>query len=158
MRFFTAEWIQGDLDGTEAESMPARYARHLEAIAAEVRYPARCLLTGPDMHDAIIHQCTRTSGDFTIAAVGGDRQMGYFEIDIHFRDVHPTSVLPALGRAQNVEVRYDEYDIFDRANGLVQYSFVTPRSKEYCIVFRNADFEVRGSTESEYLGLKRTLV
>ena len=155
MRYFTQEWIFGNLSEQASKAISEGYLRHLNELLADMKYPSRSLMAGIDFHDAVIFGCVREDNEVVVKAINGENRLGYFITEVRYWGVQDNSVLPTLKDQEVVEVLYDEYDFVDEAKSVVRYNFIISDKREYSILFGNLEFSIARSTGERYLSLRR---
>jgi len=109
MKFFTREWVDGDMSDEDADAVVPAYRRHLEII--ELPEPMRDL-AALNPHDARVLRVDHDPAANTLALRlrCGDLQAGYFDALLSFSGMtlRPADVA-ALARP-GVEILYDEVD------------------------------------------------
>jgi hypothetical protein len=113
MKFFTSQWLSGELTDSAFEAVPDAYCRHL----ASLRLPPDVLaLSEADMHDGLLLdiQHLPESARLRLRLRCGDLQQGYFDLLIEYSGAaladESFAVLRHAMQAPKVEVLYDEVD------------------------------------------------
>jgi hypothetical protein len=134
MKFFTRNWLGGDMSDEQANAIAPAYRRHLETL--DLPQPLRDLVA-LNPHDARILGVDHdpSANTLTVRLRGGDLQAGYFDARLHFAGV---SIRPAdaaaLARA-GVEILYDEVD--RPAPGGYEYRLLLHPTGEVAFHFNN---------------------
>jgi hypothetical protein len=143
MKFFTREWINGEMSEDQADVVPEAYWRYLAALQLPPPIEA---LSKVNPHDAYIlgveHQHHRSR--LTLRLRCGDLQRGYSDVTLTFEQVMvDNATLETLRRAvrpASVEVLYDEVD---RASECFVYRLILDPSGEVTILFGHVDLTER---------------
>ncbi|MBV9495425.1 MAG: DUF4085 family protein [Acidobacteria bacterium] len=109
MRFFTRSWSEGELSDAEFEAAISDYRDHVATLLDRLSAPLRRLATDLSMHDAIVKNVQRAERSLSLSLRVGDRQRGYFDLDLRYEDVSSLRGMAAVGS----EVLQDEVDIDD---------------------------------------------
>jgi hypothetical protein len=113
LKFFTRNWVNGDMGEEEFDAVPLAYRRHLDALdlPGSVRELAEL---GP--HDAYILDVVQKPllGTVNVRLRCGDLQAGYFDALLNFSGVtiQPVDAETLAGAIHpaHFEVLYDEVD------------------------------------------------
>ena len=89
MRFFTREWLSGELDETYWERVVPAYEAHLDRIMPLLPGPVQTLARGVNIHDSLIRSVDLRVRRRTLklALRCGDKQVGYYHLDLVYRGV-----------------------------------------------------------------------
>jgi hypothetical protein len=115
MRFFTKEWLSGELTDAAFDAVPTAYHLHLAMLQLPLDVST---LTTVDIHDAVLLaiQHEPQSAQLTLLFRCGDLQRGYFNLNIKYSgvvlDEETLSVVYKAMQTQD-EFLYDEVDRLD---------------------------------------------
>jgi hypothetical protein len=86
MRWFTREYVNGELDDTDQERRQRDYRRHLDALEPQLTDGAE-LLVRISLHDAQLLDLATDAraGGLTLGLLCGDRQRGYERITLRYQ-------------------------------------------------------------------------
>lgn len=117
MRFFTPEWMNGELSDEESEQVVVDYRSHLRSLRLDTR--VRHLANGVNLHDGRLLDIRMDSnvGSLSIRIRCGDNQHGYQDQFIEYQKVSvDRQSLETLQNAKGPpfdEIVYDEVDRFE---------------------------------------------
>ena len=121
MRFFTPEWHGGDITEAESDAVLAAYQRHVAEILPQLHATVRVLARELALHDARVRRVVvdRPGGEVRVELRCGDRQAGYYDLDLVYLDAvvdaRDATELAAAARDPRSELLYDEVDVIDGA-------------------------------------------
>jgi hypothetical protein len=139
MRFFTQEWVAASFDEDDA-LLFAAYREHLNRLAARLTAPVR-ELAGLSLHDGLIRRVMlcRSAKTLTLQLLCGDRQAGYFDLELLYGrvglDTLDTAALARRARDRYTEILHDEIDM-DKENRYVHRLLFDPED-EVEILFKD---------------------
>ena len=135
MRFFTREWLSGELTDAAFDAVPAAYRLYL----ATLRLPPDVLaLSEVDLHDGLMLDIKYApeSEQLHLYLRCGDLQQGYFDLYINYSgaclDDPSLSILRHAMQAPKAEFLYDEVD---RAGDHFEHQFILSSRDEACVSF-----------------------
>ncbi len=135
MRFFTKEWLSGELTDAAFNAAPTEYRLHIAAL----RLPQDVLaLAEVDNHDGLMLdvQYEPKSAQLKLRLRCGDRQRGYCDLNIKYSaatlDAASLSVLRDAIRIPKEELLYDE---LDRVDDVFEHRLILTSHKEVCVRF-----------------------
>jgi hypothetical protein len=139
MRFFTKEWLRGELTDAAFKAAPAAYRHHLTTQ----RFPPDVLLLSDvDIHDGLLLDMKHepASAQLMLQLRCGDLQRGYFDLHIQYsgvtRDSESLSVLHFAMQDPKDEFLYDE---LDRAGDRFEHRCILSSHREVCIAFTTVE-------------------
>jgi hypothetical protein len=137
MRFFTKEWLRGELTDAAFEATPVAYRLHLATLQLPAAVSA---LAAVDMHDGLLLDVRHDpqSAELTLRLRCGDLQRGYRDLNITYSgttlEESSLSVLREAMRDPKDEFLYDEVDRFgDR----FEHRFILASHNEVRVTFAN---------------------
>ncbi len=154
MKFFTREWLTGELNDKEYEKVVPAYNRHLAKIMPRLTPNLHNFVKMVNLHDGLIRL---VMFDYKQLIFGlylrcGDLQIGYYDLDIRYKDIQLNqAVVDAFSKAvQNIktEILYNELDVAD-TNNFVHRMIFDPHY-EVSIVFRDLEFEKIPQSNREF--------
>jgi len=135
MRFFTKEWLSGELTDEAFEAVPTEYRLHLAAL----RLPHDVLaLAEVDNHDGLVLdvEYEPQPKKLMLRLRCGDLQRGYCDLTISYSDAAldaaSLAVLREAVRNPKDELLYDEVD---RVGDRFEHRFILSSHKEACVRF-----------------------
>lgn len=135
MRFFTREWINGELEDEAADTVVLAYRRHLEALGLPNTIKKLAELNSHDGYVLDV-ELEASENSLRIRLRCGDLQVGYFDAELTFKNVKmsPTdlSTLAQAQRSAGFEILYDEVD---REAGAFMYRLLFQPAGEVSIRF-----------------------
>lgn len=89
MKFFSRQWCDGSLSDEEAESVPAAYRAHVDALLPSMPATVRALADGVNIHDGLLQVIVFDRGRRSLSVMMrcGDLQVGYFDLEIIYYGV-----------------------------------------------------------------------
>jgi hypothetical protein len=117
MRFFTRAWCTGELSDDECEQVVSAYWRHVAEIAPRLPADARLLAEQLSLHDGLFRRLivNQTAQTCRMELRCGDLQVGYFDLDIEYRDASFMALdvdnAATIVDGEHSEILYDEVDI-----------------------------------------------
>jgi hypothetical protein len=116
VRFFTRAWRTGAMSEDNASQVVDLYRRHLDGLRPPLPTEVRRLADTVNLHDALLTrlELDRRARTVHICFRAGDRQVGYFDIDLQYSgaDLEPgaeATLRRALGR-RDIELLDAELD------------------------------------------------
>jgi len=154
MKFFTRQWHAGHLSDREADKVVQAYDDHLESLLPHLPVSLLALAKNTNLHDGRIRQVSvdRVAATVTLGVRCGDRQFGYFDVDLIYEHVDFTnselSEMKAIAQDPRAEVLYDEVDT-NVHNRWVHRILFWPY-RELCVEFRKLDLRVESRDTREF--------
>ncbi|MHB9134673.1 MAG: hypothetical protein ACYDBB_26675 [Armatimonadota bacterium] len=138
MRFFTREFVAGELTDAEVDSICISYQRHIDAIVNII--PVEIAeLAQTSLHDGLLCRAVvkPNANELLLSLRCGDLQIGYYDIDIHYYgvvvDTQLLEVLSRRARDRHTEILAGEIDI--KADGRFVHRLIFWPDDEVEIVF-----------------------
>jgi hypothetical protein len=114
LKFFTTEWLMGDLSDAEVERAWPAYEAHLIALGPRLPKDARRLWTELSLHDGLVRAVGRTESRLEVIVRAGSNQVGYFDARLAYGDVRLSPIDEQYLRSaidrRDVELLHDEFD------------------------------------------------
>jgi hypothetical protein len=135
VRFFTKEWLRGELTDAAFEAVPAAYHLHLATLQLPDDVSA---LSAVDIHDGLLLavQYERQSAELIIRLRCGNLQRGYSDLSIKYSgaalDSSSLSVLHEAVRVPKDEFLFDEVD---RRDERFEHRVILSSHREVCVTF-----------------------
>jgi hypothetical protein len=134
VKWFTREWVSGQLPDEEWEKRRREYVAHLDAIGHHFRDGTEELIASLNLHDAQILSESAAGTTFNLQVLAGDLQRGYERISLVYGDAvvnRPNSTpLDDTG----FEIVADEVDL--GPGGLFEHRFLLAPDGEVEIQFK----------------------
>lgn len=117
MKYFTREWHTGSQPEDEQLSVQTAYAHHLQQLTPQLPGPLQDLAQRTNLHDGLIRSVNwhQPTGLLHLNLRCGDRQVGYFDLDLSYRLVppldEPLQQLHLAADDPRTEILYDEVDL-----------------------------------------------
>ncbi len=116
MRWFTREWVDGDVTDEEQERRISAYEAHVAHVRPSLAHGAEQLLDAVNLHDALLRFWRYEPGvELLLEVVTGDLQVGYEDVQLRYGsaeiDSDTAQVLESLRGRKGVEMLYDEVDV-----------------------------------------------
>jgi hypothetical protein len=139
VRFFTREWLSGELMDAACDAVPAAYRLHL----ASLQLPPEVLaLAAVDLHDGLFLdvQHEPESAQLTLRLRCGDLQRGYCDQYIRYAGTVLDSASLAVLR-DALQIPRDEllYDEVDRVGECFEHRFILSSHNEVCVTFAGVE-------------------
>ena len=121
MRFFTRDWLEGELCDSDAERREKDYRDHCSAIWGQLTPAVRRLAREIDLQDGVIEQATvrQASEAARLVVITGDLQRGYSTTALDYSGIREPGVeLAKLHRAIRdgvAEILASEVDVSEHA-------------------------------------------
>lgn len=135
MRFFSKQWLSGELSDDEYDAMPEDYWRHVASLQLP---PDVLALSQVNVHDARaldVSEEARASR-LSIRLRCGDLQCGYSQVHIVYANGRIDGALLAqLQRATTMPLDEILYDEVDRAGERFEHHFIFASKTEISISF-----------------------
>jgi hypothetical protein len=134
MRFFTREWLGGELSDAAFEAAPSAYRLHLAALQLP---PTLVALSEVNVHDGwVLDVHSPESSHLMLRLRCGDLQRGYRDLSITYSgaavDDPSLSVLRDAMREPRDEILYDEVDRVGRG---YEHRFILASRGEASVTF-----------------------
>jgi hypothetical protein len=135
MRFFSKEWLSGELSDEVFEATPSAYRLHLAALRLP---PDLVALSEVNVHDGWVLDVRDwpESAELTLRFRCGDLQRGYWDLSITYSgarvDDTSLSVLRDALRVPKDEILYGEVD---RVGHEYQHRFILSSLREAAVTF-----------------------
>jgi hypothetical protein len=143
MRFFTRQWLFGELSDEEYDAVPNDYCRHVGSLQLP---PDVMVLSQANLHDArILDVCEEPDASrLTLRLRCGDLQRGYSNIGIVYATVRIDTVTHAqLHRARELPPDEMLYDEVDRAGERFEHRLIFASKAEVSISFGSVAVSVQ---------------
>ena len=158
MKFFTRAWCEGKVD--ESEDRGQMYVDHLAGIKSQFSPTLRALAFDEfPLHDGLIRQIivSRQSKSIQLLLRCGDRQMGYFDLNVSYFKVDfkhsDVSELASVANHARTEILYDEIDLHNESD--FEHRFIFWPTGEAIIVFREVTFEMNPASGRDFVALPK---
>jgi hypothetical protein len=144
MKFFTREWLTGELTDETYERVIPAYNRHLAEILPRLTPTLRIFAKTENLHDALIRGIVVGSAQRMLQLYlrCGDVQYGYYDLDIHYKGIQADEVvidtLALVAQNAHSEVLFDELDALDDA---FVHSLIFHPGSEVSIIFEDFAYE-----------------
>lgn len=146
MRYFTRQWLDGELSDADYENSIASYERRLQFVSPLLPSVLREFVSTMSLHDALVRRAVfrRADGSLLLLLRAGDLQKGYVDLTLRYLRVSrldgvpsPASVLAADG----AEIVQDEVDVSDTGDEFEHRLLFAPEG-ELGITFGGFEFDV----------------
>lgn len=141
MRFFTKEWLSGELTDEAFEAAPEAYRKHLKGLQLPADVSALVTIS---IHDGLLLgvQHDPQSAKLALRLRCGDLQRGYHDLSITYSaatlDSSSLALLHEAMRTPKDEFLYDEVD---RAGDCFEHRAILASHREVCITFATVTVE-----------------
>ncbi len=135
MKFFTREWLGGELTDAAFEAVPDAYRRHLTSLQLP---PDVLALSEADIHDGSLLDVEHTpeSARLKLRLRCGDLKRGYSDLRIEYSGaVVADESLAALRHAVQVPKVEFLFDEVDRAGDRFVHRVMLSSRREVCVTF-----------------------
>jgi hypothetical protein len=144
MKFFTKEWLTGQLTDEEYEKVIPAYRRHRANILPELSSNLLDFFKVVNIHDGTIRKVII---DYTYSTLGlylrcGDLQVGYYDVDIQYQgiqlDKSVVDMLVKMAHDSNT-LLYDELDVTD--SKMFVHNIIFESEDAVSLIFQDLVFE-----------------
>jgi len=141
MRFFTPEWLAGDLDDEDFERAGALYEQRLSEIRVSLPTSVRQFVSDVSLHDGLVRRAEADTDRFRLVVRVGDLQRGYSDLDVRYSNVQFLRGIPSTEDALNSheEIVCDEFDV---AENSIEHRLLFASGEEFLVRFQDLDFHV----------------
>ncbi len=153
MKYFTKAWREGELSDAEFEKIRLSYWQHINQLIPQLPAPVMELATRVSVHDRLIR---RVKVNIVQRLLGielscGDRQVGYFDLDLNYSDVvvsrDVVETLKIVATDTTIRILYDEIDL--SGSGYVHRLAFSPYG-EVDIVFGQLSLAMRSCPDRSF--------
>ena len=154
MKFFTAAWTQGELSDEEAEAVVPAYWAHISTLAERMPATVYTLAYGVNIHDGRLRAVLfdRPRATLMLSMRCGDNQVGYYDLDLVYRDVILTAaaveVLREVASTSDAEALYDELDVSDAGSWV--HSILFWPDREISVTFGRLALKLEPMPDREF--------
>jgi len=146
MHFFDRAWHAGDMSDDRADEVRSAYEVHVTAILPRLPTRLRAFVQTVNIHDAQVRavRLNRALHALELHLRAGDRQVGYFDLDIVYRDVRldrlDSNTRKQIASDGESEALYDEVDLAGRAE--YEHRWLWWPYRELDVQFSEFDYSV----------------
>ncbi len=145
MKYFTREWIQGELSDEDHAGAIARYWEYIDQIKMILPANLQILAANVNLHDGLFTSVLLNSREslLQISFITGDLQVGYEDLILHYSDIDlellNVGLLEELANSPDTEVLYDEVDV--AGDGLYEHRLAFWPEGELAIRFNSLSIQ-----------------
>ncbi len=145
MKYFTQEWISGDLTNEEYDHARKEYRSYIDQVKESFPVSIRSLATEINIHDGLFTSVVVDTQKrlLKLELLIGDLQVGYEDLTFKYSDVDfsllDTSLLETLANSSETEALYDEVE--DVGNGFYQHRIIFWPRGQLCIQFKKIEIQ-----------------
>lgn len=120
MKYFTREWVNGDLSEGEWSSVTQNYLAYLASVADQLPSQILELAFHTNLHDGLIQKAVLSidNRQLELVVTCGDLQTGYFDVTLVYFGVTITpenwKSLEEAASNPKTEFLYDELEVMDK--------------------------------------------